>query len=123
MKPLFLLLWAVAPFFFGSCLEEKEARDWNETVEMEVSSQLGEYRIWGMAPEDAPLLGIQVRTASESAWQVLPLNGIEGFDYEEGYAYRLKVEKTHLANPPADASNVRYKLLEILSKQASESIN
>lgn len=120
MKQLSLLLWAIVPLLFVSCLSEKEPHDWSETVEMEVSSQLGEYRCWGMEPADAPLPGIQVRQASESDWQVLPLTGIERFDYEEGYAYRLKVEKTHLANPPADASNVRYKLLEVLSKQAAE---
>lgn len=120
MKPLSLLLGVIATLLFGSCLNDKEVHDWSETVEMEVSSQLGEYRIWGMEPTDAPLSGIQVRETSESDWQVLPLTGIEGFDYEEGYAYRLKVEKTHLANPPADASNIRYKLLEVLSKQAAE---
>ena len=120
MKQLSLLLWAIVPLFFGSCLNDKEAHDWSKTVEMEVSSRLGEYRIWGMEPTDVPLPGIQVRQVSESNWHVLPLTGIEEFDYEEGYAYRLKVKKTHLANPPADASNVRYKLLKVLSKQAAE---
>ena len=120
MKQLSLLLWAIVPLLFGSCLNDKEAHDWSKTVEMEVSSRLGEYRIWGMEPTDEPLLGIQVREVSESDWQVLPLTGIEGFDYKEGYAYRLKVKKTHLANPPADASNIRYKLLKVLSKQANK---
>ena len=37
--------------------------------------------------------------------------------YKKGTEYTLKVEKTTLANPPADDSNVRYKLIEIIAEQ------
>ena len=47
-------------------------------------------------------------------WQNLMFGAIEGFTYEKGHAYELKVRKTILANPPADGSNCRYKLIEIL---------
>ncbi|WP_299213916.1 DUF4377 domain-containing protein [uncultured Aquimarina sp.] len=43
-------------------------------------------------------------------------NGINGFDYELGFIYDLKVSKTKLANPPEDSSNIRIDLLEIISK-------
>ncbi|MFD2565352.1 DUF4377 domain-containing protein [Aquimarina rubra] len=43
-------------------------------------------------------------------------NGINGFDYELGFIYDLKVIKTRLANPPQDSSNIRIDLLEIISK-------
>ncbi|WP_343020633.1 DUF4377 domain-containing protein, partial [Bacteroides uniformis] len=46
----------------------------------------------------------------------LPFSGIDGFVYKKGIEYTLKVEKTTLANPPADDSNVRYKLIEILTE-------
>ncbi|WP_378177046.1 DUF4377 domain-containing protein [Aquimarina sp. SS2-1] len=43
-------------------------------------------------------------------------NGINGFDYELGYIFDLKVSITRLANPPEDASSTRIDLLEIISK-------
>ena len=45
----------------------------------------------------------------------VPYGDIEGFEYQQGHEYELKVQKTTLANPPADASNIAYKLLEIIS--------
>lgn len=42
---------------------------------------------------------------------------IEGFEYKEGFIYTLKVRITPVANPPADASDRKYTLLEVLSKE------
>ncbi|NER13664.1 DUF4377 domain-containing protein [Leptobacterium flavescens] len=44
---------------------------------------------------------------------------IEGFDnlYEEGFIYRIVVERTEVHNPPQDASSARYKLVRIISKE------
>ena len=47
---------------------------------------------------------------------------IEGFDFEEGFYYRLKIERTDLypgQDPPQDASRYRYRLLEVISKTTS----
>ena len=47
---------------------------------------------------------------------------IEGFDFEEGFYYRLKIERTDLypgQEPPQDASRYRYRLLEVMSKTTS----
>ncbi|MCY4374452.1 MAG: DUF4377 domain-containing protein [Spirochaetaceae bacterium] len=44
---------------------------------------------------------------------------IEGFDYQEGYHYRLRIERFEAypgQEPPADASRYRYRLLEVLAK-------
>lgn len=41
---------------------------------------------------------------------------IEGFEYMEGYEYRIKVLITNVINPPADAHIESYQLIEILSK-------
>lgn len=41
---------------------------------------------------------------------------IQGFEYEPGYQYTLKVKQFDVANPPADAPNVRYELVEIINK-------
>ena len=44
---------------------------------------------------------------------------IEGFDYEEGFYYRLRIQREDLypgEDPPQDMSRYRYRLLEVLSK-------
>ena len=46
------------------------------------------------------------------------VDGIEGFNYEPGFVYGLKVKKTEIKNPPAGGSSIRYELVEIVSKEA-----
>ena len=44
---------------------------------------------------------------------------VEGFDYEEGYVYRLRIEKFEAypgREPPQDASRYGYRLIEVISK-------
>ena len=41
---------------------------------------------------------------------------IEGFDWVEGSRYRLQVKVSKIANPPADASSIRYQLVRVLDK-------
>ena len=43
-------------------------------------------------------------------------DNIDGFEWEEGYDYELLVEVFNVANPPADASSLRYELVEVVSK-------
>ena len=47
----------------------------------------------------------------------LPFGGIENFEYEKGYEYKLLVQKSYIKNPPMDSGNERYTLVEILSKE------
>lgn len=44
---------------------------------------------------------------------------IEGFDYESGYIYKISVKKEELdpATVPADASSIKYSLVEVIEKQ------
>ncbi len=42
---------------------------------------------------------------------------IEGFDFEPGYSYIIKVKLTAIANPPADGSSMCFELHEIIQKQ------
>ena len=47
-------------------------------------------------------------------------NTIEGFDYEEGFYYRLTVEREDLypnEDPPPGRSMYRYRLVEVISKE------
>ena len=60
-----------------------------------------------------------VKESLEEDWSYF-YDGISGFDYEEGYSYELRVKVQEVQNPPADASNVRYTLSELVSKTPSE---
>lgn len=41
---------------------------------------------------------------------------IEGFIYEPGFIYKLKIKETQIENPPADASSIKYTLVDTLEK-------
>lgn len=60
--------------------------------------------------QDGPNLGTD--------WEFF-YDGIEGFDdqYEVGFIYKLNVKIEEIENPPADASSLKYTLIEVLSKQ------
>jgi hypothetical protein len=47
----------------------------------------------------------------------LGLQEINGFVFEEGNRYKIKVQITILASPPMDGSSKIYKLLEVISKE------
>lgn len=80
---------------------------------------------WTVAPKRADCVGvapmkclvIQDNTKPNSQPTFLYSN-IEGFDYLEGFEYRIEVESTTVANPPADGSSIRYRLVKLLSKTA-----
>ena len=99
-----------------SC-DKDTPEDWSEVVKLYVDAELGEYRPWGH-PEDAePLDGLKIKEKKNADWDIIPMNGIEGFTHSLGWKFYLEVEKVHLANPPADASNVKYKLIKIVNEQ------
>jgi heat shock protein HslJ len=52
---------------------------------------------------------------ADRAWK-LHYSPIQGFDYEPGYTYRLRIRETVVANPPADGSSVIWTLIAVESK-------
>lgn len=61
----------------------------------------------------------------EEDWEYF-YDEIEGFNYESGYVYDLKVRKELIENPPEDASSIRYILEKVVSKlevSAEENFN
>ncbi len=52
----------------------------------------------------------------DTNWQSFYSN-IEGFEYEEGYLYKLKVKEEQLTDVPADASSIKYTLVKLLDKK------
>lgn len=67
----------------------------------------------GVAPQTCLL----VRTDPNGEWEMF-YDTIAGFTHETGYAYELRVHKITVPNPPADASALRYELVEMVSKTA-----
>ncbi|QIQ21962.1 DUF4377 domain-containing protein [Zophobihabitans entericus] len=65
----------------------------------------------------APMQCMLVRENGADEWQ-LYYSSIDGFDYEPGYTYKLKIDEKNIdpANTPADASSIRWKLIEVLGK-------
>lgn len=49
-------------------------------------------------------------------------SNIEGFDYRPGFVYKIKVRATELdkSKVPADASSIKYELIEVLEKQVDD---
>ena len=56
-----------------------------------------------------------------SEWQYF-YDEIDGFDFITGYEYRIKVKAHRLIEVPADASSIRYELIEVLSKEQKTSV-
>jgi hypothetical protein len=57
-----------------------------------------------------------VKEGEAKTWSYM-YQSVEGFTYEPGYEYVLKVKKKKVANPPADASSIRYILEKVVSKK------
>lgn len=67
-----------------------------------------------------PMKCMRTRGAEAEEWTLF-YSSIEGFTHEAGHVYELRVEKRTDANPPADGSSIRYRLLEIVKKQKATS--
>ena len=65
-----------------------------------------------------PMQCMQVKESKEQDWTLF-YNHIQGFTFEPGYLYELKIAKFKVDNAPADAPNIRYELLQLVSKQAA----
>jgi hypothetical protein len=66
-----------------------------------------------------PMECLQVQTGDKIGTQQWEFHydGIQGFTYEPGYIYTLRVKTKKLKNPPADASDTEYRLLEVVSRE------
>jgi hypothetical protein len=63
----------------------------------------------------APMKCLQVKEKESDSWENLYTN-IEGFTYEPGFEYVLKVKTEKIENPPMDASSIKYILVKQVSK-------
>jgi heat shock protein HslJ len=67
----------------------------------------------------APRQCLQVKRDPNSDWELF-YDSIDGFTYEEGFEYELRVNILPVENPPADASSLQYELVELVSQTAVE---
>ena len=58
---------------------------------------------------------MQVRDSPDKDWELF-YDEIRGFTFEPGYRYTLRVRVTPVDEPPADASALRYELVEVVDR-------
>jgi len=63
----------------------------------------------------APMRCLQVKEKESDNWGNFYSN-IEGFTYEPGFEYILKVKTEKIQNPPMDGSSIKYTLVQQVSK-------
>ncbi len=107
----------IVPFLFictclvSGCIDDN-SKDVTEEIYMFVSSETGV-----MYPpffEGGVECMLVMSEDNPNVWEHLGFDEIEGFIYERGHEYYLRVMRTILANPPMDASNRTYSLKEII---------
>lgn len=113
IKQLGIFLILVLSICTLSCTDDHNNYDWAEEKIIEVSSEIVPVSVFG---EPSIVDGMLVRTVGGSQWEAYPITFIEGFEFEQGYIYTLKVEIIHMANPPQDGSDIRMKLISLISK-------
>lgn len=116
MKTLRNLLMCAVLLFAVSC-DRDLPKDWSEVINLYVDSEYGEWRPWGHPTDAEPLDGLKIKESKDADWEIIPMDGIDGFTHSLGWEFYLEVEKVHLVNPPADAPNIRYRLIRIVDKQ------
>ncbi|UIR57139.1 DUF4377 domain-containing protein [Sphingobacterium sp. SRCM116780] len=62
---------------------------------------------------------LQVKYNSKGNWEYFH-DGIKDFDYQEGYTYKIIVNRKKVENPPQDASAYVFELVKIVEKKASK---
>lgn len=64
----------------------------------------------------SPRKCLRVKDAEDAEWSLF-YSDIEGFEYEEGFLYELRVDVTPVESPPADVASLRFELVEVVSKE------
>lgn len=78
-------------------------------VTMDVASQ--RVPCTGLVPREC----LRVRQLPDTAWGLF-YDAIDGFAFEAGFEYTLRVRVRTVPNPPADASSLAYRLITVLRK-------
>ena len=112
MKKLFIPFLLFCTLWVSGCIDDDEPKDIVDEILMSVSSETGV-----MYPpffEEGVECMLVMSEDNPGVWEHLGFGAIEGFTYERGHEYYLRVIRTILANPPMDASNRTYSLKDII---------
>lgn len=112
MRKVQLLIFIVSSMLFFSCRQTETTIIPNGTnfrINNYTEDCVGEFQQKCLLVQEESLIGT-------GNWEYF-YSEIEGFDYEEGYIYNLKVNKTAIVNPPMGGSSIKYELVELLSKE------
>ena len=75
----------------------------------------------GTIPESDQLVDCMVaKEEGTNTTHYLYIGRIDGFEYEEGFTYRIKVLISQIKNPPMDGYTENFKLIELISKVHSD---
>lgn len=109
----FLLMFIC--LFWTACKDDDKPTDIVKEIAMSVYSETGIMYALFDTDKEHPIECMLVKTEDNSKeWQPLAFDAIEGFTYERGHEYELRVKRTILANPPMDAPDRTYSLVSIL---------
>lgn len=68
----------------------------------------------GVSPQKC----MQIKEAKGNDWTYF-YHKIDGFEYKEGYTYKIEVAVSKIKNPPADGSSLGYKLVRVIYQEPS----
>jgi len=111
LLPTIVILFSYIILFSGCNKDDDNARTAIFTIPAETVLN-------GTNPQTDDLIEVMKATEEKTSniYYLALDNGIEGFTYESGYEYRLKVVITSLKNPPMDGNTETFQLIEILEK-------
>jgi hypothetical protein len=64
----------------------------------------------------APMKCMVIKETPAAPWTYF-YSAIQGFTFEPGYVYTLRILRSRVADPPADAAAYEYKLIQIIQKE------
>ena len=123
MKQFLLLVTALAVLLVVVACSPTGGQEPTAAEPTQSNEGQGEMKTLYVGPELVECVGVgpmqcmQVKEDPNGEYQNF-FNPIEGFTFEPGYTYELRVNVTTIANPPADGSSLRYTLVEVVSKTA-----
>ncbi len=113
MKQIFITLLMFSLLIGCHTTQQTVTENNTRTVEVIKTYYVAPYQVdcMGVGPQKCVL----VKHAINARWQNF-YAPIQGFEFESGFSYILKVKETPIENPPADGSSIQYELIEIQEK-------
>lgn len=112
MNKFFIPILLICTCLVSGCIDDDNPKDVTEEICISVSSETGV--MYPPFYEEGVECMLVMSEDNPGVWEHLGFDEIEGFTYERGHEYYLRVIRTILANPPMDASNRIYSLKDII---------